>query len=321
MTFILVFLVLLVFYGDCKHHNANEHNNHHTSRLYVNQFPLNSEHLILPPILCMSIYYGKVKYPHVNLYFESLRINTRVHYELINVIDDENDKKDIMKSVQDFNLSNFHITFITTLQFRQRVQERLHFDIAFNETWAYKIGTDYKPTLAHLFPEIVDKPLNEGKAPYKYWAYTDIDLIWGNFSRFSHMFLQEYAVVTSDYAGASGIAMFFRYHSYYLSIILIYYHYLLIIRNNHNDSWLRTLFQTDPLYTLLLQNYTDYQMDEFSRKGLYTKTNIDDFVKNVLPNRGERMNRGIHWKDKLWVEQEQSYFHTGPVLWHQGYTI
>ena len=78
------------------------------------------------------------------------------------------------------------------------------------------------------------------------------------------------------------------------------------------------MFQTDPLYTLLLQNQTDYQMDEFSRKGLYPKTNIDDFVKNVLPNRGERMNRGIHWKDKLWVEHEQSYYHTGPVLWHQG---
>jgi len=62
-------------------------------------------------------------------------------------------------------------------------------------------------------------------------------------------------------------------------------------------------------------------MDEFSRKGLYPKTNIDDFVKNVLPNRGERMNKGIHWKDKLWVEHEQSYYHTGPVLWHQGFTI
>jgi hypothetical protein len=62
-------------------------------------------------------------------------------------------------------------------------------------------------------------------------------------------------------------------------------------------------------------------MDEFSRKGLYPKTNIDDFVKNVLPNRGERMNRGIHWKDKLWVEHEQSYYHTGPVLWHQGNLI
>ena len=81
---------------------------------------------------------------------------------------------------------------------------------------------------------------------------------------------------------------------------------------------MRSLFQTDPLYTLLLQNQTDYQMDEFSRKGLYPKINIDDFVKNVLPNRGERMNRGIHWKDKLWVEHEQSYYHTGPVLWHQG---
>ena len=81
---------------------------------------------------------------------------------------------------------------------------------------------------------------------------------------------------------------------------------------------MRSLFQTDPLYTLLLQNQTDYQMDEFSRKGLYPKTNIDDFVKNVLPNRGERMNKGIHWKDKLWVEHEQSYYHTGPVLWHQG---
>lgn len=92
----------------------------------------------------------------------------------------------------------------------------------------------------------------------------------------------------------------------------------MFFRNNHNDTWLRVLFQSDPLYTLLLQNHTDYQMDEFSRKGLYMQTNIDNFVKNVIPRRGERMNNGIHWKDKLWVEQEQSYFHTGPVLWHDG---
>ena len=219
MIVVVLLFVLLLRYSDCKHHGDNEHG-HHTTRLYVNQFPVGAEHLILPPILCMSIFYGKIKYPHMNLYFESLRINTRVHYELINIVDDENDKTDILRTIKYFNLSNFHITFITTLQFRQRVKERLNFDIAFNSTWAYKIGTDYKPTLAHLFPEIIDKPLNEGNTPYKYWAYTDIDLIWGNFSRFSHLFLQEYAVITSDYAGASGIAMFFRYIFFLLSFLL-----------------------------------------------------------------------------------------------------
>jgi hypothetical protein len=113
----------------------------------------------------------------MNLYFESLKINTRVHYELINIVNNDNDKIDILNKVQNFNLTNFHITFITTLEFRQRVKSRLNFDVAFNDTWSYKIGTDYKPTLAHLFPEIVDKPLNEGKTPYKYWAYTGIIIL------------------------------------------------------------------------------------------------------------------------------------------------
>jgi len=62
----------------------------------------------------MSIFYGKIHYPHMNLYFESLRINTGVHYELINVVNNDDDKIDIIKTVQHFNLSNFHITFITT---------------------------------------------------------------------------------------------------------------------------------------------------------------------------------------------------------------
>lgn len=113
---IIVLLLLLILinircYSCNKHHN-DEHNHHHT-RLYVNQFPLHSEYMVLPPILCMSIYYGKIKYPHMNLYFESLKINTRVHYEMINVVNDKNDKADIIKTIDYFNLSNFHITFIT----------------------------------------------------------------------------------------------------------------------------------------------------------------------------------------------------------------
>lgn len=173
MIIVITLLLILIYSINCNKHHNNGHQ-HPPSRLYLNQFPLGSEHLILPPILCLSVYYGKIKYPHMNLYLESLRINTRVYYELINIVDDHNDKLDILQKVQNFNLTNFHITFITSLEFRERVKDKLNFDIAFNDSWSYKVGTDYKPTLAYLFPEIVDKPLHEGRTPYKYWAYTGI---------------------------------------------------------------------------------------------------------------------------------------------------
>lgn len=176
-TLLSILLLILINNIICNKHHNDHHHHHASTRVYINQFPLNSEHLILPPILCLSIYYGKVKYPHMNLYFESLKINTRVQFELINIVNDDNDKVDILKTVESFNLTNFHITFITSLEFRERVKAKLNFDIAFNDTWSYKIGTDYKPTLAHLFPDIVDKPLNEGKTPYKYWGYTGILLL------------------------------------------------------------------------------------------------------------------------------------------------
>ena len=126
----------------------------------------------------------------------------------------------------------------------------------------------------------------------------DLDVIYGNFSRFAYLFQGQHAVVTSDFQGASGVAMFFK-----------------------NEPFWRTLFLTgNPLYTLLLKNLTDYQLDEFSRKNLYVDTTIDRLIARAFVgrNRGENSNVGVHWKDKLWVEQDGSEAWAGPVLWLGG---
>jgi hypothetical protein len=71
--------------------------------------------------------------------------------------------------------------------------------------------TDYKPTLAWLFPELFaenlptiitsfnrdfDVSFYDNKR-FQYWGYVDMDLVWGNFSRFAHLFQGDYAVITS----------------------------------------------------------------------------------------------------------------------------
>jgi hypothetical protein len=150
------------------------------------------------------------------------------------------------------HVDNFRVVTVTFSQFSDRVFNKLGIRVAYNQSWYYKMN-DYKATLAHLFPEIV----NERK--YAYWGkhpprvsycgvnatplilctlkqylilfaasyllnttylttrysvsvsvlavladviimisgYTDLDLVWGNFSRFAHLFQGDYAVVTS----------------------------------------------------------------------------------------------------------------------------
>lgn len=201
ILFVLLFLLLVFPTANAK--------KEHSSHIYTpgHQFPVGSEHLPLPRILTYSIFMGKVKYPHLFLTLESMRLNPGVKFVLINVVEDEiSDAAEIRAIVRKQNVPNFHLHVLTMTAFSSRIKEKLHIDVVFNNTWFYKM-TDYKPTLAYLFPEHFDS--SPSGATIKYWAYVDMDLVWGNFSRFSHLFQGDYAVITSDFQGASGVGMFF----------------------------------------------------------------------------------------------------------------
>jgi len=215
-----------------------------SKRVYTHQFPVGSEQLSLPEggIITFSIYMGRVKYAYMSLTLESMRWNAPlVQFVLINVVEKEEDASELRELLQRKQVRNFHLEVITISRFAQLVSDKLHITVPFNSTWYYKM-TDYKPTLAYLFSPLIDSPpptgLRPPKHPFAYWGYVDTDLVWGNFSRFAPLFRAGHAVVSSDYQGASGVAMFFR-----------------------NDEWSRRLFQRgDPLYTQLLAVWEDFQV-------------------------------------------------------------
>jgi len=303
-------------------------------RLYVQQFPSGSEHLGLPEggIIAFSIYLGKVGYAYMSLTLESMRWNgPLVQFVLINVVEREDDAADLRELLQRKRVDNFHLEVVTCAQFSRIVQEKLGISVPFNSSWYYKM-TDYKPTLATLFPHIIDSPPPLGRRvsekPFAYWGYVDTDLVWGNFSRFSSLFRAGHSVVTSDYQGASGVAMFFS-----------------------NDDWGRSIFRRgDPLYSQLLALHEDFQLDEFSRKGKHSNVTIDQLLSKELEHsssnsmtstrsshhsnqaavnadgapsapsapRARTAHRGLHWKDKLWLESHCAHTWAGPVRWFQG---
>jgi len=162
-----------------------------SKRVYVDQFPSGSEHLQFPPTILFHIYMGHMKYPHLPLLLESMRWNPKVQFVLINVIEEgSTDADDIKNLVIKMGVPNFHVEAVTFGGFSARIKDKLGIDVTFTKDWYYKM-CDYKPTLAHLFPDIM------AKGSYKYWGYGDLDVIWGNFTRFSHWFQGDYPFVIS----------------------------------------------------------------------------------------------------------------------------
>ena len=166
-----------------------------SQRVYVDQFPPGSEHLPLPKIILFSIYMGKLKYSHLPLLLESMRWNPKVRFTLINLIEDhrEEDVADIRRLKEELGVHNFHVEVVTLTGMRRVVKERLGIDVPFAADWFYKL-CDYKPTLAYLFPNLLETTDGE---PYRYWGYGDLDVIWGNFTRYAGWFQGEFPFVIS----------------------------------------------------------------------------------------------------------------------------
>jgi hypothetical protein len=118
-----------------------------------------------------------------------------------------------MKKVKRVGARNIIIKPMTYSELSARVREKLGIHVSFNSSWYYKI-CDYKPTFAHLFPEIFENGLRKHRTPYKFWAYGDIDVIWGNFRHFSHLFHGQYSAVR---AGQLVYSQIFYYNIHILS--------------------------------------------------------------------------------------------------------
>jgi hypothetical protein len=62
-----------------------------------------------------------------------------------------------------------------------------------------------------------------------------------------------------------------------------------------------------------------FQLDEFSRLGLYTDNTMDHLIRNALKEKGLKSSgKGRHWKEKLWLDQDGSATYAGPTRWFRG---
>eukprot|EP01041_Mallomonas_annulata_P012361 gene12361-26006_t len=266
-----------------------------SKRLYAQQFPPGAEHLRLPSIVALSIHVGPVKWAFMPFTMESIRLNPSVQFVLISIMNEgKKNSKKILHYAK--TLPNFRLHSVSTTEFSKLVFNKLNLTIKVENTkaWHHKI-CDYKPTLAYLFPELLDINNSSGKQP-AFWAFVDIDLVWGNISRFSHLFHENDVVRAAP--GATGVGMFYR-----------------------NEAWSRELFLNDPRFVVLLKNITYYNMDEFGKATnegyLEASHSISDIQDRELPRLHKKINEAT-WRDKLMMEYVDTLEWAGPALWQHG---
>jgi hypothetical protein len=151
------------------------------------QFPLNSEYLKMPSTILISVFMGQMHYSYFNLTLHSIRSNPTIDFMIIHIVSASTESSKYFKQ---FNIpSNLQIESVTFYQFSQLVQHKLNLTIHFNIKWYYKM-CDYKPTLAYLFSNVIENRINtfHHSDNYSFWGYADLDLIWGNISRFAYLF-------------------------------------------------------------------------------------------------------------------------------------
>merc|ERR550537_1334752 len=218
--------------------------------------------------------------------------NKHIDYVVINI--DGGDGGGFAKAAEKYNLPNLFIKHLTIDEFRERVKDRLDIDVPFTSDWYYKL-CDYKPTLAHLFPEVSDSQ------DYKYWGFADLDVVWGNTTRFAHLFQGQYPIVQAGWFTTAGA--------------------LLIMENK---DWSKKLFMSDPLYVPLLKDQTYHNLDEGGNQ-IPQADQIDNgdhamttLIQKKLQGEHWGVNMGKHPNDRLFADYHDVKEWGGPVLWQDG---
>jgi hypothetical protein len=168
---------------------------------------------------------------------------------------------------------------------------------------------DYKPVLPYLFPHLV-------KPEHKYWGYVDMDVVWGNWTRFAHLF-QGQPIVRSGFWHSNGLFTFFL-----------------------NEDWSKSLFLSSELYVPLLANITYFNLDEHGmfvapgikpiEGGSHSITSLQSAwsIKNnmhVIQGFDQLMNRSDTWtsggyfpNDNLYHDYVSVKDWAGVLMWRRG---
>lgn len=148
-----------------------------------------------PPMVFFGAYMGDIvnDYDYLELTIESMRWNPQIDFILLNIVDNEQDSKQLLEIKNKLNVRNFFLKLITTEEFKDRVKLKLNIDVPFNYTskniWGRKLA-DYKPVFGYLFSEFISEK-------HEFWAYIDYDVIWGNFNAYADWFNGDYFAVFS----------------------------------------------------------------------------------------------------------------------------
>jgi hypothetical protein len=211
----------------------------YAERLYTQQFPDGADLIPMPRMVLFSIFMGEISYPHIPFLLTSMKWNPNIHFFIINIYNPERTQLVNWKAfVEEYGGPNLHVEYLTLTEFSDRVYQRLNVKIAFTDSWYYKM-CDFKPTLAFLFPEL------SSNSTYKFWGYADLDVVWGNITKFSYLFSGERPFVISGWWHTTGALNMFI-----------------------NEDWTQSLFMTSSKYVGLLADPTYRNLDE---NGLFLK--------------------------------------------------
>lgn len=265
-------------------------------RLYKHQFEPGSEHLSLPSIILFSIYMGKIQYPHLPLLFESMRWNSNVQFTIINIVPNSSYVTHLHVLANRLNVNNLKIFQMNLDEWNKRVNSKLKTNITFTDAWAYKL-CDYKPALGYLFDDLATNK-------FKWWGFVDMDVIWGNITRFAKWFQggpKDTKFVISGWWKSTGAASFFI-----------------------NEEWTRQFFMQDPYYILLLHNVSYHNLDEGGEQtadeyifeggahAIAQKIDTWAYTHNIP------LNKGVNWKDHCFYDEGDCVDWAGPVRWFRG---
>ena len=206
--------------------------------------------------------------------------------------------------------SNVRVHGVALQDFKRLVHRKLGVDLPLNATsmlWARKLP-EMKMLSALLFNELLTPR-------HRYWGYFDLDLVWGNVSRFAHWFQGDFLAVKTQY-WAHGPAHFLANDE---RMIRLYF----------NEQYVNT-----SLFLSLLTNVTNFNLDEV---GMYTpdRTNhklaIHWVLKRFLRDHdmewnghdegwtwplGPKCPRGFVFLDEEMVLRKECSL--GPALWMRG---
>jgi hypothetical protein len=132
-------------------------------------------------ICLISAYFGDptkmASFPYT---LQSMGTNPKnVQFVIVTVSEDPRSASKITDMAAKLGVTNVKVLAPTIDEWAKRVKDKLAIDVPWDKTWYYKLN-DYKPTFGVLFADII-----EG---FDWWGWVDLDVIFGNFVTFRHLF-------------------------------------------------------------------------------------------------------------------------------------